>query len=155
MRRTNTRTLKANSLTTSIKMVFCCEEAKTPNFYIATLLEGVASFLLMFIGGSVYVKHERPYPQSTIYEIALVFGALVTVLSQCLKDISKAHINPVISLGSLLTKRVSLLRGMSFIVFQFAGGKFVRNPIFFYTHTLVSDTPRKSKIIKAIGKPAT
>ena len=100
----------------------CCEEAKLANFYIATLLEGVASFLLIFIGGSVYVKYERPYPQNAIYEIAMVFGAMTVILSQCLKDISKAHINPVVSLGSLLTKRVSLLRGFSFIIFQIGGG---------------------------------
>lgn len=100
----------------------CCEEIKLANFYIATLIEGIASFLLIFIGGSVYVKYERPYSQTTIYEIAMVFGAMIVILSQCLKDISKAHINPVISLGSLLTKRVSLLRGISFIIFQTGGG---------------------------------
>lgn len=114
-------------------MLSCCEEATSPNFYIAAFLEGVASFLLMFVGGSVYVKHQRPYSEAAIYEIALVFGAMITILSHCLRDVSKSHINPIISLACLLTKRISLLRGFIFIVFQIGGGKW---HIVFYPSSL-------------------
>ncbi|XP_066922294.1 aquaporin AQPAe.a-like [Clytia hemisphaerica] len=102
-------------------MVECCEEVKLPNFYVSIILESLASFLLVFIGGSVYVKYERPYNVSNVYEIAVVFGGMLTVLSECLKDVSKAHINPIITLASTLTKRISLLRALCYIVFQFAG----------------------------------
>jgi len=100
----------------------CLDELKLPNFYVSIFLEALASFLLVFVGGSEYVKYERPFAKEDILQIAFVFGGIHIVLSQCLKDVSKAHINPAITLASTLTKRVSLLRGFCYILFQFGGG---------------------------------
>lgn len=104
-------------------MTYCLEELTYPNFYVSIFVEGLSVLLLVFIGGVSYVKYERPYQPSQVFEIAVTYGIMLTVLSQCIKDVSKAHINPAITLANVLTRRVSLLRGCFYIVFQIISGE--------------------------------
>lgn len=121
-------------------MTKCYEELTYANFYVSVVLEGLSLMFLVFVGGSSYVKYQRPFLPSQVFEIGCVYGIILTVLTQCLKDVSKAHINPAITLANVLTRRISLLRGCCYIVFQFIGGKYkfrestllFSNSIFFY-----------------------
>lgn len=106
-------------------MTKCYEELTYSNFYVSVLLEGLSLMIFVFVGGSAYAKYERPFQRSEVFEIACVYGIMLTVLSQCLKDVSKAHINPAITLANVFTRRVSLLRGCCYIMFQFFGGKII------------------------------
>ena len=111
-------------------MLNCCEELYHQNFYVSLCLEGIATALLVFIGGATFIKVDfaliNYVPNDHVMETAVVFGIVLAGLSYCLKNVSGAHINPAISMAALLTRRVSILRGFLYIFFQSAGGNIVK-----------------------------
>lgn len=95
-------------------------EHRLANFYIAVLLEGIGVLLLVFIGGSVYIKLGLKN-HDFILEVAIVYGASLAILTHFLKDITESHLNPAITMACFITRRVSILRGIAYILFQLIG----------------------------------
>jgi aquaporin Z len=56
------------------------------------------------------------------FGIALAFGFILLVLCYTLGPISGSHVNPAVTLGMLLTRRISLFTAVCYWIAQFAGG---------------------------------
>lgn len=101
-------------------MTQSCEELRTSNFYVSLFLEGIGVGFLVFITGIMIIRSD---PQRDIYvtESSIVIGLTLAALTQSFKDVSGAHLNPAITMASLLTRRVSMLRALAYIIFQCSG----------------------------------
>lgn len=55
-------------------------------------------------------------------EIGIGIGLSITSLAQALGHVSGGHLNPAVSLGMILVGRVSVLRGIFYIIAQVVGG---------------------------------
>ena len=103
------------------KKIKCCEEIKQLNFYVAFVLEGLGVAFLVFITGNVVTKVDVK-KDIFVVESSIVIGFTLAVLTQCIKDVSGAHLNPAITIASLCTSRVSLIRCLFYLIFQCGGG---------------------------------
>jgi aquaporin Z len=75
---------------------------------VATLMFG-----FKFAGASV---------AAGVVATALAFGLTLLALVYLIGDISGCHVNPAVTIGALLTGRISLLDAVGYWVAQFAGG---------------------------------
>lgn len=86
------------------------------NNYRKYLAEFFGTFILVFIGcGSVL------FGAISNIEIALSFGATLTVLFYTIGSISGCHINPAVTVSALLLKKISFLDSFFYIFFQCFG----------------------------------
>lgn len=100
-------------------------EYRTIEFWRSVLAECVASFLYTFLlcathltwSGSSYVF--GPSPNWIV--IALTSGFTMATLVQCFGHISGGHVNPVVTLIFALTKKISPLRALFYIVAHCCG----------------------------------
>ncbi|XP_071510071.1 aquaporin AQPAe.a-like [Diadema antillarum] len=82
--------------------------------------EFFCSFLFMFIVGTTDLKWTDREATSEL-QIALTLGFAVATLTQCFDAVSGSHLNPVVSLGFLITRQVGIIRGVAYLVVQFSG----------------------------------
>ena len=54
--------------------------------------------------------------------IALAFGVTVATMAQSIGHVSGCHINPAVTAGLLVGRKIGLLRALCYIVFQCLGG---------------------------------
>jgi MIP family channel proteins len=92
------------------------------------LAEGIATFLFVFLGaGTVVVTGglagEGATPSSArLLAIALAHGLAIALLVAAAGHISGGHINPAVTIGAWVAKKISLMQGIQYIVFQVVGG---------------------------------
>ena len=100
-------------------------EFTSPEAWRATLAEFVATLLFIFLGaGSVIVSGGLPNGElgpARLTVIALAHGLTITLLAYAMANISGGHINPVVSLAAVLTKKMRAARGLMFITAQLVG----------------------------------
>lgn len=96
--------------------------------YRKYLAEFVGTFLLVFlavgsavsgIGGALGV--DKNGPGSGVVGVALAFGLVVLALAYAFGPISGTHVNPAVTLGALLAKRIPAAEAAGYVVAQFAG----------------------------------
>lgn len=85
--------------------------------YIAELI-GTFVLTLFGCGTAVFVGVNTP---AGVLATALAFGLSVVVMSVTIGNISGCHINPAISLGMFLDKRISLRDFIGYFIFQIIG----------------------------------
>lgn len=56
-----------------------------------------------------------------LVQIALTFGLIVGTMVWCIAHISGGHINPAVTLGALVTRRISIVRALMYVIAQMAG----------------------------------
>lgn len=82
------------------------------------LSEILGTFALLFFGcGSILYMGEN----FNILNIAFTFGITVTLVAYSLGSISGAHLNPAVSLGMFISKRMSFLDLVLYIIGQIIG----------------------------------
>jgi aquaporin TIP len=82
--------------------------------------EFVGTFALVFVGaGAVIVA--APAAGAGITEVALAHGLVIAVMASAVGHISGGHFNPAVTLGFLVTGRLSPVLGLSYWVAQFGG----------------------------------
>jgi aquaporin TIP len=82
--------------------------------------EFIGTFTLIFIGvGSIVAANQIHDP--SLIGVALAHGLAIAVMVSALGHISGGHFNPAITLGFLLTKRITPALGLLYWVFQMAG----------------------------------
>jgi aquaporin Z len=94
-----------------------------------SVAEFIGTFTLIFVGaGSImalsYVVPTAPVNQITFFglvAIALAHGLAIGVMVSALGHISGGHFNPAVTVGFLVTRRITLLLGAVYIVVQLAG----------------------------------
>ncbi|KAI6704973.1 hypothetical protein NL676_007935 [Syzygium grande] len=99
-------------------------ELKLPSFYRALIAEFVATLLFLYVTVATVIGHKkqaRPCDGVGILGIAWAFGGMMFILVYCTAGISGGYINPAVTLGLFLAKKVSLIRAVSYMIAQCLG----------------------------------
>nr|BCU41355.1 plasma membrane intrinsic protein 2 [Gentiana scabra] len=102
------------------------------SFYRALIAEFVATLLFLYIGVTTVIgyKHQSdpnlnpagdPCGGVGLLGISWAFGGMIFVLVYCTGGISGGHINPAVTFGLLLARKVSLIRAVMYMVAQCLG----------------------------------
>ncbi|MEA4997486.1 MAG: MIP family channel protein [Petrimonas sp.] len=88
--------------------------------YLAEMI-GTMVLVLMGCGAAVFAGAGQPFDPVGTLGVAFAFGLSVVAMAYAIGSISGCHINPAITLGALLTGRMSGKDAGLYIVFQIIG----------------------------------
>nr|AVQ94475.1 plasma intrinsic protein 1-2 [Carya cathayensis] len=93
------------------------------SFYRAGIAEFVATFLFLYITilTVMGVGKSEKCKSVGIQGIAWAFGGMIFALVYCTAGISGGHINPAVTFGLLLARKLSLTRALFYIIMQCLG----------------------------------
>lgn len=94
------------------------------SFYRAVIAEFVATFLFLYVLINTIIgqaNQKTPCGGVGILGIAWAAGGMIFVLVYCTAGISGGHINPAVTFGFLVARKVSLNRAVLYMVAQCAG----------------------------------
>ncbi|XP_068651906.1 aquaporin PIP1-1-like isoform X2 [Aristolochia californica] len=99
-------------------------ELKSWSFWRSRIAEFIATFLFLYIT-ILTVKGVNRAPNKCasvgIQGIAWAFGGMIFALVYCTAGISGGHINPAVTFGLFLARKLSLTRALYYIVIQCLG----------------------------------
>ncbi|KAK9164563.1 hypothetical protein Syun_005465 [Stephania yunnanensis] len=104
--------------------LFDLGELKLWSFYRALIAEFIATLLFLYITVATvigYKKNTDPCAGVGILGIAWAFGGMIFILVYCTAGISGGHINPAVTFGLFLARKVSLIRAVAYMVAQSLG----------------------------------
>lgn len=90
-------------------------ELKSWNLWRGVIGEFTATLLFLYVTIGTIVTVE------SLLQVALAFGLTITILVYIFANVSGANINPAVSLMLVLTKRMTPLRGVLYIIAQCLG----------------------------------
>ncbi len=86
------------------------DDLKTAKTYTAIIAEFIGTLLLVLIGcGST------EYTTNTLH-ISISFGLTVGTIVWAIGNVSGGHINPAVTLGFLVTRKISLVKALLYIL---------------------------------------
>lgn len=88
--------------------------------YVAEMI-GTMVLVLMGCGSAVFAGAEQPFASVGTLGVAFAFGLTVLAMVYTIGKISGCHINPAITLGMLLSKKISGKDAGLYMVFQVIG----------------------------------
>ncbi|CAN6485151.1 unnamed protein product [Victoria cruziana] len=93
------------------------------SFYRAVIAEFVATLLFLYVTIATAIGNSEKPPCGGVgvLGVAWSFGGMIFVLVYCTAGISGGHINPAVTFGLFLARKVSLLRAVAYIVAQCLG----------------------------------
>ena len=94
--------------------------------YVAEL---IATFALCFIGAGAIVTNTYTDGAVGLVGIALAHGVVLAIMINATGHISGAHVNPAVTIGFMITKRIKVGKGIGYIISQLAGGVQHRQPV--------------------------
>ncbi|KAF3787942.1 putative aquaporin [Nymphaea thermarum] len=101
------------------------EEIKSWSFWRAGIAEFMATFLFLYITILTVMGVNRSSKNLCatvgIQGIAWAFGGMIFALVYCTAGISGGHINPAVTFGMLLARKLSLTRALFYMVMQCLG----------------------------------
>nr|ABO69705.2 aquaporin PIP2 [Prunus humilis] len=105
---------------------FDAEELTKWSFYRALIAEFVATLLFLYVTVLTVIGYKSQSSGDQcggvgILGIAWAFGGMIFVLVYCTAGISGGHINPAVTFGLFLARKVSLPRAVLYIVAQSLG----------------------------------
>jgi len=80
-------------------------------------VEAIGTFILTFIGAGSIIATQG----NTLIVIALAHGIALAIAVSAAMNISGGHINPAVTIGMLVTRRISVAHAAVYIVAQVAG----------------------------------
>lgn len=85
--------------------------------YVATLI-----FVLLSLGSTISWKagEEKPPPADLVL-ISLCFGLSIATMVQCFGHISGGHINPAVTVATVVTRKLSLAKAVFYVLAQCLG----------------------------------
>ncbi|CAN0837912.1 Probable aquaporin PIP-type 7a [Linum grandiflorum] len=106
--------------------LFDATELTSWSFYRAGIAEFMATFLFLYISvltvmGVAKSPNNNKCSTVGIQGIAWAFGGMIFALVYCTAGISGGHINPAVTFGLLIGRRLSLTRAVFYIVMQCLG----------------------------------
>ncbi|XP_062018542.1 aquaporin PIP-type-like [Rosa rugosa] len=104
--------------------LFDAGELSLWSFYRAVIAEFIASLLFLYITVATvigYQKESNPCDTIGVLGIAWSFGGMIFILVYSTAGISGGHINPAVTFGLFLARKVSLVRAVAYIVAQCLG----------------------------------
>ncbi|KAF7841252.1 putative aquaporin PIP2-8 [Senna tora] len=97
-------------------------ELKLWSFYRALIAEFIATLLFLYVTVATLTSQPAPCDGGVgALGIAWAFGGMIFVLVYCTAGISGGHINPAVTFGLLLARKVSLTRAAAYVVAQCSG----------------------------------
>ncbi|XP_021295320.1 probable aquaporin PIP2-8 [Herrania umbratica] len=103
-------------------------ELKKWSFYRALIAEFIATMLFLYITILTVIGNKSQVGTSNdscagvgILGIAWAFGGMIFILVYCTAGISGGHINPAVTFGLFLARKVSLIRAIAYMVAQCLG----------------------------------
>lgn len=103
--------------------LFEASELKSWSFWRAGIAEFIATFLFLYItiGTVIGTSRQEACNGVGIQGIAWAFGGMIFVLVYCTAGISGGHINPAVTFGLFLARKVSLPRALLYMIMQCLG----------------------------------
>ncbi|CAH9106945.1 unnamed protein product [Cuscuta epithymum] len=106
--------------------LFDAGELRRWSFYRALIAEFIATLLFLYVTVATVIGHKKLNAGDHcdgvgILGIAWAFGGMIFVLVYCTAGISGGHINPAVTFGLFLARKVSLIRAVSYMVAQCLG----------------------------------
>ncbi|KAH0469917.1 hypothetical protein IEQ34_001475 [Dendrobium chrysotoxum] len=108
------------------------EELTKWSFYRALIAEFIATLLFLYITIATVIGYKHQSDQAAfpvdsdcagvgVLGIAWAFGGMIFILVYCTAGISGGHINPAVTFGLFLARKVSLVRALLYMVAQCLG----------------------------------
>eukprot|EP00262_Sarcandra_glabra_P015537 TRINITY_DN47_c0_g1_i1.p1 TRINITY_DN47_c0_g1~~TRINITY_DN47_c0_g1_i1.p1 ORF type:complete len:288 (-),score=13.39 TRINITY_DN47_c0_g1_i1:342-1205(-) len=110
--------------------LFDADELTKWSFYRALIAEFIATLLFLYITVATVIGYKSqsdeklghtPCDGVGILGIAWAFGGMIFILVYCTAGISGGHINPAVTFGLFLARKVSLIRAVLYMVAQCLG----------------------------------
>uniref|UniRef100_A0A7N1A2L0 Uncharacterized protein n=1 Tax=Kalanchoe fedtschenkoi TaxID=63787 RepID=A0A7N1A2L0_KALFE len=110
--------------------LFDAEELTKWSFYRALIAEFIATLLFLYVTVLTVIGYKAQSDPANssdacagvgILGIAWAFGGMIFVLVYCTAGISGGHINPAVTFGLFLARKVSLIRAVGYMVAQCLG----------------------------------
>ncbi|KAH6838140.1 plasma membrane intrinsic protein 2 [Perilla frutescens var. hirtella] len=106
--------------------LFDAEELTKWSFYRALIAEFIATLLFLYITVLTVIGYKSQSLADEcggvgILGIAWAFGGMIFILVYCTAGISGGHINPAVTFGLFLARKVSLIRAVMYMVAQCLG----------------------------------
>ncbi|KHG01329.1 Aquaporin PIP2-7 -like protein [Gossypium arboreum] len=99
-------------------------ELKFWSFYRALIAELIATLLFLYVTIATVIGHKKQHDACNgvgLLGIAWSFGGMIFILVYCTAGISGGHINPAVTFGLFLARKVSLIRAVTYMVAQCLG----------------------------------
>jgi len=99
-------------------MVSIAEDVRTKRMYTACVAEALGTMLLVLVAcGAAQSAHGS----SAVAHISLAFGFSVGTIVWMIGHISGGHINPAVTVGLVVARRITIIRGILYIGSQIGG----------------------------------
>ena len=110
-----------------MKIKLGIEEITTFNFWRAVAAEFLGCLLFLLAVTLVALQwgsdeNDKVDVSANNIEIGIGIGLSITSLATAFGHVSGGHLNPAVSFGMILLGRVSILRGIMYIIAQLVGG---------------------------------
>jgi MIP family channel proteins len=92
-----------------------------PSLLKKCVAEAIGTFALVFAGTGAIVINETSHGAITHVGVALTFGLIVLAMIYTLGDISGAHLNPAVTIGFWLSRRLKGPKVLPYLASQCAG----------------------------------
>ena len=101
-------------------------ELRLWSFYRALIAEFIATLLFLYVTVATVIGYKKQAAADAcdgvgVLGIAWAFGGMIFILVYCTAGISGGHINPAVTFGLFLARKVSLVRAVFYIVAQCLG----------------------------------
>jgi len=104
-----------------MRTVFGCEElSKNRDIWRMLVAEFVGPLFLVLIGCSSCVEGWQNY-QPQMVQIGICFGITIATMAQAMGHVSGGHFNPAVTCACLVTGKISVLKGLCYVVAQCLG----------------------------------
>lgn len=92
-----------------------------PNAVGKCLAECIGTFALIFIGAGSICASQLPGVQSGLVGVALAHGLTIAVMASATGHISGGHLNPAVTLGAAVTRRIAPALAVAYVLSQLIG----------------------------------
>jgi len=96
------------------------EDLLSPNLWRSLACETVGTLVIVLLGCGAWIQWVQG--GINVVQIALAFGLSVATMVWSFAHISGGHFNPALTAATLVTRRVSIIRGVLYIIAQVLGG---------------------------------